>query len=92
MKGEVVEKVRRFLADNLRGHTVDDEADIFASGLVNSLFAMRLVLFVEQAFSIVVETEDLELDNFRTIAAITRLIDRKQQTEASGHADRVAVS
>jgi methoxymalonate biosynthesis acyl carrier protein len=47
------------------------------SWFVNSMFAMQLVLFVEQEFNISVENEDLELDNFRTINAITNLVERK---------------
>jgi methoxymalonate biosynthesis acyl carrier protein len=48
--------------------------DLFASGLVSSLFAMELVVFVEKAFDVVVEREDLALDNFRTVGAMTDLV------------------
>lgn len=56
---------------------VADDEDLFASGLVNSLFAMQLVLFVEKEFSIKVDNEDLDLDNFRSVSAITGFIQRK---------------
>jgi acyl carrier protein len=56
---------------------VADDEDIFASGLVNSLFAMQLVLFIEKEFSIKVENEDLDYDNFRTLNAIVGFIERK---------------
>jgi methoxymalonate biosynthesis acyl carrier protein len=48
--------------------------DLFASGLVSSLFAMELVVFVEKAFDVVVERDDLALDNFRTTGAMTDLV------------------
>ncbi len=41
------------------------------------MFAMQLVLFIEQAFQINIDNEDLELDNFRTINSMTRLVERK---------------
>ena len=64
---------------------VQDDEDIFASGLVDSLFAMQLVLFVEGEFSIRIEREDLDLKNFRTIDALARLVDRKtSQSEQPG--------
>ena len=64
---------------------VEDDEDIFASGLVDSLFAMQLVLFVEGEFSIRIEREDLDLKNFRTIDALARLVDRKtKQSEQPG--------
>lgn len=56
---------------------VADDEDLFASGLVNSLFAMQLVLFVEKEFSIKVENEDLDLANFRSVNAITGFIQHK---------------
>ena len=59
-------------------HTdVEDDEDLFASGLVNSLFAMQLVLFVEKEFNIRVENQDLDIANFRSVNAITSFIQNK---------------
>jgi len=44
---------------------VNDDEDLFAAGLVNSLFAMQLVLFVEKKFSIKVENQDLRYCQFQ---------------------------
>jgi acyl carrier protein len=38
---------------------------------------MQLVLFIEKEFSIKVENEDLDYDNFRTLNAIVGFIERK---------------
>ncbi|WP_156754864.1 acyl carrier protein [Actinokineospora pegani] len=51
-----------------------DTDDIFKRGFVSSMFAMQLVAFVEQEFAVVVENEDLELDNFRSVAALERFV------------------
>jgi len=56
---------------------INDDEDLFAAGLVNSLFAMQLVLFVEKEFAIKVENQDLDLANFRSVNAITDFIQRK---------------
>lgn len=69
--------IRVFLSRFFRGYDLRDDEDIFALGYVNSLFAMQLVLFVEKQFSITVEDEDLEMDNFRSINALAVLIERK---------------
>jgi acyl carrier protein len=60
-----------------RNHELQPDEDIFATGFVNSLFAMQLVLFVESEFKIRIQDDDLELDNFRTLNAIGRLIESK---------------
>ncbi|HLG60375.1 MAG TPA: phosphopantetheine-binding protein [Ktedonosporobacter sp.] len=74
---EIKSKIRTFLAGFITNVTLQDTQDIFALGFVNSLFAMQLVLFVEKEFGITVENEDLNIDNFRSISAITQLIEQK---------------
>lgn len=48
--------------------------DLFDSGVLSSLFAMELVVFVEKAFDVSIEREDLALANFRTVRAMTDLV------------------
>jgi acyl carrier protein len=74
---EIKLKVRAFLNRFFRKHDLGDDEDIFALGYVNSLFAMQLVMFLEKDFSIKVDNNDLNLDNFRTINAISNLIIKK---------------
>ena len=71
------EKIKAFLSRFFQNHDLKEDEDIFALGFVNSLFAMQLVLFVEQEFKIAVENEDLDLENFKTINAIARFIEHK---------------
>jgi acyl carrier protein len=77
-------KIRPFLAQHFQNHDLQDDEDIFAAGFVNSLFALRLVLFVESEFGIRMESEDLKIENFRTVDALARLIERK--TASLAHA------
>jgi methoxymalonate biosynthesis acyl carrier protein len=70
--------IKTFLAKFFANHELKDDEDIFALGFVNSLFAMQLVLFIEQEFSITIANEDLDFENFRTIDAIARLVEGKK--------------
>ena len=76
-------KVRDFVGRFIRNHDLADDEDIFATGFVNSMFAMQLVQFVESTFGVAIESEDLEIDNFRSIDAITALVTRKQGAPAA---------
>lgn len=76
-------KIREFLSQFFRNHILAENEDIFTLGFVNSLFAMQLVLFVENEFKISIENEDLDFDNFRTINAIASLVERKNAILAS---------
>ncbi len=78
MTTEIKTKIRQFLARHFRDYDLQDDEDIFSLGFVNSLFAMQLVLFAENDLGITVEDQDLEIDNFRTINALTDLVMRKK--------------
>jgi acyl carrier protein len=71
-------KIKEFLSRFFKSHDLQPDEDIFALGFVNSLLAMQLVAFVEKEFGVAVEDQDLDLDNFRSIGAIARLVERKQ--------------
>ena len=70
-------RVRGFLETFVGDADFADSDDIFALGLVNSLMAMQLVLFLEKEFGIKFANEDLNLQNFRSINAITGLLETK---------------
>jgi len=70
-------RIKEFLSRFFRNHDLQLDEDIFALGFVNSMFAMQLVLFIEQEFQINIENEDLDFANFKTINAMTRLIESK---------------
>ncbi|MEM8530258.1 MAG: acyl carrier protein [Chloroflexota bacterium] len=76
-------QIKTFLARFIQNVDIQDDQDIFAMGVVNSLFAMQLVMFVEKEFGIRVEDDDLDIANFRSINAMTRLIERKQDVAVS---------
>ena len=52
----------------------DPEQDLFASGAFSSLFALELVMHLESAFGIAIAAEDLRLEHFRTVGAMTGLV------------------
>jgi len=69
--------IRNFLENFISEEEFSDEDDIFALGLVSSLMAMQLVLFVEKTLGIRVESEDLDIDNFRSIARMADFMQKK---------------
>ena len=56
---------------------VDDDVDLFESGIVNSLFAVQLMTFIEKTFAIEVETDDLDIENLKSLNATTAFVLRK---------------
>jgi methoxymalonate biosynthesis acyl carrier protein len=70
------ERIKEYFARTIKGK-VDDDADIFDLGLVDSLFAVQLLMFVENEFSIVAEREDLHIHNFCSIVALSNFVEAK---------------
>jgi methoxymalonate biosynthesis acyl carrier protein len=73
--GEVEQALTGFLEERA-GVPVEPDEDLFASGLVSSMFAMQLVVHLEEAYEIAIVGPELKLDNFRTVQAMARLVMR----------------
>ena len=58
-------------------HDLDDDDNLFESGIVNSLFAVQLMTFIEKTFAIEVEMDDLDIENFKSLNATTAFVVRK---------------
>jgi methoxymalonate biosynthesis acyl carrier protein len=62
-----------FLAERTKT-SVSPDQDLFASGLVSSMFAMQLVVYLEESYDIAIIGPELKLDNFRTVQAMSGLV------------------
>jgi methoxymalonate biosynthesis acyl carrier protein len=70
-------KIRAFLADYIQTQDFKDDDHLFEQGYVSSLLAMEMVTFVESEFLIKIDNDDLNLENFKSVEAISNLVDRK---------------
>ncbi|MBF0111482.1 MAG: acyl carrier protein [Desulfamplus sp.] len=80
---DIMPKLTKFVGQYVNISEITNDLDLFASGRVNSLFAMQLVLFVEKEFGFKVENEDLDYENFKSIDAILGFIQRKLAAPAA---------
>jgi methoxymalonate biosynthesis acyl carrier protein len=80
------EKIRSFIQANLLVFEDEDEFsdsdNIFQLGYVNSLFAMKLLNYIEHEFAIIVDNEDMDIKNFSSVNNIVQLIENKKGTVA----------
>ncbi|MGX1885876.1 acyl carrier protein [Streptomyces sp. NPDC055287] len=63
--------------------SISPSQDLFASGLVSSMFAMELVVHLEQNYQVAIVGADLKLDNFRTVQRMTDLVLRLRDGSAA---------
>jgi acyl carrier protein len=72
------ETIRAFVARHTGGEPVADDRDLFAGGLVSSLFAVQIVMWVERTFELSVQSDDLDMANIRSVDAIADFVARKR--------------
>ena len=69
--------IRQFIQSSAALTQLDDDANLFEAGIVNSLFAVQLLTFVEKTFAIEVGIDDLDIDNFKSINATAAFVQRR---------------
>ena len=72
-------KIETFIHENTVNKAVDfDEGtDLLESGIVDSLMIVSLVLFLEESFSLSLTDEDFSIENFGSVRALIKLVERK---------------
>jgi len=76
----IAESVKEFILKNVRLSDIAEDEDLFDKGIVNSLFSIQLVTFIEKKFNIVVGIEDLDIGNFKSINAVNNFVQSKLAT------------
>jgi methoxymalonate biosynthesis acyl carrier protein len=74
---EIKDTVKRFIASAVNITDLDDDDNLFESGIVNSLFAIQLMTFIEKTFGIEVGVDDLDIENFKSLSAATAFVSRR---------------
>lgn len=74
------QQVRDFIAESAQTKgilSVTDEESLVTNGVMDSLEFFRLVGFLEENLSILVDDKDVQLENFQSLAAILRYVSSK---------------
>jgi len=73
----IKETVKRFILSSINITRLDDDDNLFELGIVNSLFAVQLMTFIEKTFSIEVEMDDMDIENFKSLNATAAFVVKK---------------
>jgi methoxymalonate biosynthesis acyl carrier protein len=69
-----LEIIRRFFSE--RGPIIDDDLDLFESGVIDSMTVIELIVYLEKQLETHLNAETITMDNFRTIKRIFSLVGR----------------
>lgn len=74
-------RVKTYVLENFlfsdNGYELAEDASFLEEGIVDSTGVLELVMFVEEAFNIAVEDEEIVPENFDSIGQLTAYIRRK---------------
>jgi D-alanine--poly(phosphoribitol) ligase subunit 2 len=73
----LADRIARIFPAALQLDPPDADSDLFDTGVLDSLAFVALLLRLEQDFGVAVAVDDLELDNFRTIARIAEFVEAR---------------
>jgi acyl carrier protein len=71
------ERLRVLFRERLKLEVSSVDTDLLDTGLLDSLLIVDLLLHIERELGRSLPMEDLELDDFRTLATIARCVERK---------------
>lgn len=78
---DIKQTIRRFLLDSINIPELNDEDNLFELGIVNSLFAVQLMTFIEKTFGLEVEMDDLDIGNFSSLNAAAVFVMKKKERQ-----------
>jgi acyl carrier protein len=78
---EFKEAIKKFIlsdiAKNIRDKELDDNESLIESGVFDSLALMKLLTFLEENFEIQISGDELVMENFESLNAISQLVENK---------------
>lgn len=76
IKGSIREFFERDLLKRSQVDHVSDNDNVISSGVVDSLGIVKIISYLENTFSIVIDDTDLVMENFETIESIATFVER----------------
>jgi methoxymalonate biosynthesis acyl carrier protein len=73
--------IRDFILASVKIKDLSDDDNLFESGIVNSLFAVQLMTYLEKTFGIEVTMDDLSIENFESINSTSSFVLNKQNNK-----------
>jgi methoxymalonate biosynthesis acyl carrier protein len=71
---QLVVEITRFIRETLLVEVASPEDDLLATGVLDSLTLIQLLVHLEEQFSLKISLDELEIDDLRSINSITRLV------------------
>jgi D-alanine--poly(phosphoribitol) ligase subunit 2 len=71
---QLISEIGALIRDKLLVKVDSPEDDLLSSGVLDSLTLVQLLVDLEQRFGVTIPLEELEIDDFRSVSAIARMV------------------
>ncbi|MBO0799129.1 MAG: acyl carrier protein [Blastocatellia bacterium] len=71
------DKITRLLSDKIQIEASSIETDLVETGLLDSLKLVELMTSLEDEFGITISFDEIEIDNFRSVASIAEYVNQR---------------
>lgn len=76
MKEIILKYIQTQLLDETDGIELEENDDLLGSGIIDSMGVMSLINFLENQFDIQIPPQDLIIENFMSVNAITNYLSK----------------
>ncbi|CAN5216212.1 hypothetical protein BH18ACT4_BH18ACT4_13380 [soil metagenome] len=80
---QVTELVSREMLSDEPGVVLTGDTPLIADDIIDSLGIIMLVDLLQDQFEVAIEPEDVVVENFETIGAITKMVEAKMASRAT---------
>jgi acyl carrier protein len=63
--------------------SIEAQTSLIEEGILDSMFLLKLVDFLQERFAVAIESEEITPENFETVEGIERLVARKRSGSGS---------
>ncbi len=82
MGGDVIPAILAILRDELHLEVADADADLLASGVLDSLALVDLLVRLETRVGVAISLERVELEDLRNVRGIAGLVERERASRS----------
>jgi len=83
---DTLERLRDFVTSRFaqgKAPSIHPEDDLLRLGILDSIAIMQIIDQIEQDFGIELEGDEITMDNFQSLASMSRMIERRRGDSAS---------
>ena len=82
-QAQLTGEIHTLIRETLSAAPAAPEDDLVATGVLDSLTLIQLLVQIEQRFEVTIPLEELELDEIRSISSLAHLVARYKMSYAS---------